>query len=123
MRRYDEPVEVRRGGDQEPEMFLWRGRVWKVRDVVARWVETGAWWESTGAGAVLGTEEAAPARGGTAVADDLLAEREVWRVVAGRGARGRAAQGPTAPEAPPEGVFDLCLDWEDGRWRLVSCAD
>ena len=118
MRRYDEAVEVRRGGDQEPEMFLWRGRVWKVRDVVARWVETGAWWESPGAGALLGTEDAAPASevpagppsGATAVVEDLLAERETWRVVAGRGAHG-------------QGVFDLSLDWADGRWRLVSCAD
>lgn len=103
-------------------MFLWRGRVWKVRDVVAHWVETGAWWESAGAGAVLGTEEAAPASGvpaqaggGTAVVDDLLAEREVWRVVAGRGAH--------APAAQDQGVFDLSLDGADGRWRLVSCAD
>ncbi len=114
MRRYDEPVEVRREGDQGPAMFLWRGRVWKVREVVGRWTETGAWWESAGAGAVLGTEEAgsagAPAGGGTAVVDDLLAEREVWRVVAGRGGHG-------------QGVFDLCLDWVDGRWRLVSCVD
>jgi len=63
MRRYDDPVEVRRGmvagpgGTQEgPEQFLWRGRLWKVCDVMAHWVETGAWWRSRGAGAVLGTE-------------------------------------------------------------------
>ena len=63
MRRYDDPVEVRRGmvagpgGTQEgPEQFLWRGRLWKVCDVMAHWVETGAWWRSRGAGEVLGTE-------------------------------------------------------------------
>ena len=63
MRRYDDPVEVRRGmvagpgGTQEgPEQFLWRGRLWKVCDVMAHWVETGAWWRSRGAGAVLGTD-------------------------------------------------------------------
>lgn len=113
MRRYDEPVEVRRDGDQGPAMFLWRGRVWKVREVVGRWVETGAWWESARAGAVLGTEES----GGTAVAvaDDLLAEQEVWRVVAGRGR--------PDDQRGNQGVFDLALDWADGRWRLVSCVD
>src|SRR3546814_9682200 len=50
MRRYDDPVEVRRGmvgqGDRQveaPEQFLWRGTLWKVREVVAHWVETGPW--------------------------------------------------------------------------------
>ena len=60
MRRYDDPVDVRRGmvdGSEGPEQFLWRGRLWKVHAVVAHWVETGAWWDSAGARAVLGTEE------------------------------------------------------------------
>ena len=30
-------------------------RLWQVREVVAHWVETGAWWTSAGARAVLGT--------------------------------------------------------------------
>ena len=74
MRRYDDPVEVRRGmvagpgGTQEgPEQFLWRGRLWKVCDVMAHWVETGAWWRSRGAGAVLGTETEDAAVGGVSV--------------------------------------------------------
>ena len=44
MRRYDDPVEVRKGADEDPDQFLWRGRLWQVREVVAHWVETGAWW-------------------------------------------------------------------------------
>ena len=64
MRRYDDPVDVRRGrvsgtgsGPVEgPEQFLWRGRLWKVRQVVAHWVETGPWWQSRGVHAVLGDE-------------------------------------------------------------------
>ena len=116
MRRYDDPVEVRRGqvpgGDQEgPEQFLWRGRLWKVRSVVAHWVETAPWWQSADARAVVGADAPGPDAGRAA---ELLVEREVWRVEAGRGAvRGEAAGG----------VFDLSFDWSDGRWQLVGCVD
>ena len=136
MRRYDDPVEVRRGlvdgpgGQQEgPEQFLWRGRLWKVRDVVAHWVETGPWWQSAGVHAVLGADGATGTTGttgttgGTATATatagmrtDLLAEREVWRVEASRGlAATHAAGGP--------GLFDLVFDWADGTWALTRCDD
>jgi hypothetical protein len=120
MRKYDDPVEVRKGmvagpgGRQEgPEQFLWRGRLWKVCDVVGHWVETGAWWQSSGAYAVLGSDTLteAPASAGT----DLAAEREVWRV--------EAARGLAAADASGRGVFDLVLDWTDGSWRLARCVD
>src|SRR4029077_19006080 len=58
MRRYDDPVETRMGqvsGTDGPEQFLWRGRLWKVRAVLAHWVETGPWWQSGGARAVIGS--------------------------------------------------------------------
>ena len=102
MRRHDDPVEVRKGlvgdpGTEGPEQFLWRGRLWKVREVVAHWVETGAWWQGD------------PLPGA-----DLLAEREVWRVAAGHGAAAARDGG---------GVFDLAFDWTDGRWQLVGCLD
>ena len=43
-----------RGGDLEaPEQFLWQGRLWRVRDVVAHWVETGPWWHSREVAPVL----------------------------------------------------------------------
>ena len=122
MRRYDDPVEVRRGmvngpgGAQEgPEQFLWRGRLWKVCDVVAHWVETGPWWQSAGVHAVLGSDQAPDLGSGRAPAGtDLLAEREVWRVEA---ARGFAAARSGA------GVFDLVFDWADGSWQLAGCED
>ncbi len=112
MRRYDDPVEVRKGlvGTEEPvegpEQFLWRGRLWKVRDVLAHWVETGPWWQSSGVHAVLGAEEPAAAL----ASHDLVTEREVWRVEAGRGTAG-------------SGVFDLVFDWAQGSWRLSRCLD
>ena len=104
MRQYDDPVEVRRGQTQGPDQFLWRGRLWKVRAVLAHWVETGPWWQ---------TAEADQQEVGSAA--DLVAERELWRVEAGRG---RDLEGLDVA-----GVFDLSFDWTDGRWQLVGCAD
>jgi hypothetical protein len=112
MRRYDDPVEVRRGTLDDapgPEQFLWRGRLWKVRAVLAHWVETGPWWQSDDARAALGTD----GPGDTVVRPprDLLRERELWRVSAGRGG------------LESDGVFDLSFDWNDGSWLLVGCQD
>ena len=122
MRRYDDPVEVRRGwvtGVEAPEQFLWRGRLWKVRAVVAHWVETAPWWQSSGARAVIGSEDSpAGSPGASASSGDLLVERELWRVEAGRGPASAGGDG-----ADGGGVFDLSFDWSDGRWQLVGCVD
>jgi Family of unknown function (DUF6504) len=118
MRRYDDPVEVRKGlvgGAEGPEQFLWRGRLWKVCDVVAHWVETSPWWQSSGVRAVLGSDEPDDRGGAVAVRHDLAAEREVWRVEA---ARGLAAAGGAG-----RGVFDLVFDWSEGSWKLTRCVD
>ncbi len=140
MRRYDDPVEVRQGwigapesGVEGPEQFLWRGRLWQVRSVIAHWVETGPWWQSAGVRAMLGSDEREPVPPPGAdpgeeraprplLGQDLLVERELWRVEAGRGR--------PAPERAPEGaaegwsgVFDLSFSWADGQWQLVGCAD
>src|SRR4051812_45731459 len=138
MRRYADPVEVRQGPLEDdaqglgaqgaaegPQQFLWRGRLWKVRAVLAHWVETSPWWQSTGARAVIGSEDAVaevPADRGRVPLGDLLTERELWRVEAGR---------PRPPATTPDGdiesgisgVFDLSFDWADGRWTLVGCTD
>lgn len=121
MRRYDDPVEVRKGlvrgttGVVEaPEQFLWRGGLWKVVEVMAHWVETGPWWQSSGVAALLGDDRAtAP---DTSTTSDLLGEREVWRVEAGRGA---------VPDGTGDrlGVFDLAFDWAQGGWLLTRCVD
>jgi hypothetical protein len=132
MRRYADPVEVRQGPLEEaaqglgaqgategPQQFLWRGRLWKVRAVLAHWVETGPWWQSTGVRAVIGSEESAEEtsdRGRTPLGD-LLTERELWRVEAGRGRL------TTEGEPDGGGVFDLSFDWAEGRWTLVGCTD
>jgi Domain of unknown function (DUF6504) len=146
MRRYADPVEVRQGplesdarglgahgASEGPQQFLWRGRLWKVRAVLAHWVETGPWWQSTGARAAIGDDTAgsqdaaedSTERGRIPLRPslgDLLTERELWRVEAGR---------PRPPAITPDGdtetgisgVFDLSFDWADGRWTLVGCTD
>ncbi|HSU03352.1 MAG TPA: DUF6504 family protein [Nocardioides sp.] len=121
MRQYDDPVEVRRGEAEDPDQFLWRGRLWKVRAVVAHWVETGPWWQTaTGGGTDTGDVAGHPA---SDPASDPVAERELWRVEAGRGAQ--AVRRTGVPDGEPEtyGVFDLSFDWTDGRWQLVGCLD
>jgi hypothetical protein len=129
MRQYDDPVEVRRGEEQDPDQFLWRGRLWKVRTVLAHWVETGPWWQAPGVRAVIGSDDpVAPVapdaglRSPGGLATDLLVERELWRVEAGRG---HAGSHLTDHEAGGDGhgVFDLSFDWEAGSWQLVGCLD
>ena len=127
-RRYDDPVEVRRR-DDEPEQFLWRGRLYVVQGVLARWVETTAWWRGPAARAALSLDQEPSAvgepsaggrgaggpapgpGGGTALAVAEGAEREVWRVEAGSG------------RAHGTGVYDLCFDWAEGSWTLLRSLD
>ena len=131
MRRYDDPVEVRKGlvscttGPVEgPEQFLWRGRLWKVRDVLAPWVATGPWWQSREVAPILGDESAPTGSDRAGSVHDLLGEREVWRVEAARGqAMARVGAGAAAGAAAGAGVFDLTFDWARGSWVLSRCAD
>ncbi len=127
MRRYDDPVDVRKGQVpgaggapvEGPEQFVWKGRLWKVHAVVAQWVETGPWWQSRGVHAVLGDDGAGDgadqsrAGEGIGTMTDLAVEREVWRVEAARGMAVDLGRG----------VFDLVFDWADGSWRLTRCLD
>ncbi len=98
-RLHADPVEVRRH-DDAPEQFLWRGRLYVVREVLARWTEAGGWWRD-----VLRSLPAGEARG----IDD--GERDWWRVEA---CAGRSAG---------SGVYDLCFDWSRGAWSLARVLD
>ncbi len=94
MRRYDEPIEVRSGevdGAIGPIQFLWRRALWRVLSVETRWKETADWWSRPG--------------------DDLLAESEVWRVVASSGRTARA------------GVYELVHPVAGDRWVLRAVVD
>jgi Family of unknown function (DUF6504) len=136
MRRYTDPVEVRSAspdGTGAPSAFLWRGRLYVVRDVLGHWLERQSWWSSQAARMVHG--EGAPVVDGALALDgalpgasagqvrvtDLAQEREVWRVSASPG------------RAYPAGVYDLCREpagevsasrgSPGGVWHLVRIAD
>jgi len=107
-RLYDDPVEVRRH-DEDPAEFLWRGRFYAVREVLAHWVETGAWWQPATVGASALAAEATGLSSG--LSSGLSAEREMWRVEASSG------------RLHGVGVFDLCFDWAAGSWSLLRALD
>jgi hypothetical protein len=98
-RLYVDPVEVRtrtEAAGPVPEQFLWRGRLYLVREVLARWTASGPWWQS-----------ASP------VADDM--EQEWWRV--------EASSGRLAALSGGSGIFDLCFCWGSGTWSLQRVID
>lgn len=111
-RLHADAVEVRRtdtGAGPEPAQFLWRGRLYIVRDVLARWTEAGGWWRTPAVRALTSGEPLAAPAG----VDDR--ERSWWRVEAGRGAAHTRLHGT--------GVYDLCLDEAAGTWTLARVLD
>lgn len=99
VRRYDEPIEVRtteHGERVDPDLFVWRGRLFSVRAVQERWHERRSWWREL--------ESSTPP----------ATQRRVWRVEASVGAGGIP------------GVFDLGSDGAtgtDGPWVLLRSQD
>ena len=124
VRRYDDQVDVRvaigepdgdPNGEATPDAFVWHGRLYVVRAVLARWHERRAWWRDPAASALLGLRAddvtgGAAALGVTGTA--LAGECEVWRVEA---AAGRSS---------PVGVYDLVrTPGPSDRWHLARVAD
>ena len=79
----------------EPEQFLWRGRLYVVREVLARWTTSGSWW-----------------RGTVHEVDDR--EKQWWRV--------EADSGRLAAMSAGRGTYDLCFSWHGG-WTLKRVLD
>ncbi|HUR13177.1 MAG TPA: DUF6504 family protein [Mycobacteriales bacterium] len=97
-RLHADPVEVRTTAAEQgpvPEQFLWRGRLYVVREVLARWTASGSWWKA---------------------AEDQLDDREQqwWRVTADSGRLAALSAGP--------GTYDLCFSWRTG-WSLRRVLD
>lgn len=116
VRLVEESIEVRLGDPQRtgtecqrdegsaPEQFLWRGRLYRVIEVVDHWQERHPWWR--------------------AAAEQPLAQvslaRDVWRVEASRG------------RSSLPGVYDLGADAAGGAggaaagsraWLLLRTQD
>jgi len=89
-----------------PEAFIWRGRLYVVRGVLAQWRERRAWWHDA-----LEADEAQVRPGETLVA--AASEQHVWRVEASPG------------WSFTPGVYDLAHDESPrgDRWSLVRVAD
>ncbi len=119
-RRHTDQVEVLRRND-EPAHFLWRSRLYTVREVLAHWVETDSRWRSEEQARALVRAEVTnhPAGADTIQPKPLpglagsleLPEREMWRVEASPGRDGAC------------GVYDLCFDWSARVWTLVCAED
>lgn len=114
-RRVGEPIEVRVVGDQDnaPMSFLWRGRLYVVREVLGHWRDRREWWTAAATRAVHG-DEWTPTPGARVALDH---EREVWRVEASAG------------RTYSTGVYDLSREPSEDppiateAWRLLQVAD
>jgi hypothetical protein len=100
------PCESEQLGPPPPEAFIWRGRLYVVRGVLAQWRERRAWWRDA-----IEADEAQVRPGETLRA--AASEKHVWRVEAS----------PGWSFAP--GVYDLAHDESprDDHWSLVRVAD
>lgn len=97
-RLHADPVEVRTAPAEQgpvPEQFLWRGRLYVVREVLARWTASGSWWRTS--------EEQLDDR-----------EQQWWRV--------EADSGRLAALSGGRGTYDLCFSWRTG-WSLKRVLD
>ena len=110
-RRYEDTVEVRQrtDGALDPTAFLWRERLYVIREVLGHWHESTPWWEQGAARALHGEDvPAATSPGGPAA---LAGDQEVWRVAA---SAGRLAG---------TGTYDLGRAAPDDAWRLLRVVD
>lgn len=114
VRRFSDVVQVRpvEGSQERPEAFIWKGRLYVVRQVLAQWRERRAWWrEALDAkpAPVSPVSQVSPGAGIGAAAS----EQRLWRVEAS----------PGWSFAP--GVYDLAHDESavGEQWSLVRVAD
>ncbi len=140
-RLHTDPVEVRRR-DDVPDQFLWRGRLYVVREVLARWTEAGEWWRASGVSALVtgdasagrATDDPSPLTTAPLPPSPKWAQRAWGEPAPDVG----AAVGPAgvddgerewwrveaaAGSAAGSGVYDLCFDWSRNAWALARVLD
>ncbi|MDN4163200.1 DUF6504 family protein [Nocardioides abyssi] len=107
MTQYDDPVEVRTGtgGLEGPAQFLWRGRLWKVRQVLDRRSQElprrEVWRVAAGRGRF-------DQHSGTDSSTD--------------GSTDSSTDGSAVGVPVHGGVFDLVHDLPAGRWQLQAAG-
>lgn len=122
-RLHADPVEVRTRAAEPgpvPDQFRWRGRLYLVREVLARWTESGSWWRGTAvralttgvAASATVTQDVADEQTGLAVDDR---ETQWWRV--------EADSGRLAALSGGSGVYDLCFEESASSWSLKRVMD
>ena len=101
--------EIGDAGPPPPHTFRWRGRLYRVQEVLARWAEAEAWWRDAGAAAAVPT--VLPG-----------ADRWVWRVEAidQRACSARAAR---EPHRIAGGVYDLAFAPASALWTVLRVID
>jgi hypothetical protein len=96
VQQYDDPVEVRKGPagwpvdapgdiDERPEQFLWRGRLWQVREVLAHWRDEREVWRVAAARGRAVSVVGDPGFGIFDLVFDRSADR--WRLAGAGGGR------------------------------------
>ncbi|MFN8076320.1 MAG: DUF6504 family protein [Kineosporiaceae bacterium] len=102
-----------------PASFLWRGRVYLVRGVLARWRERLPWWSSPAARLTRGDLPADPLEGSD---EGTAAEADGWL----QPFRGFRAGGDDRPargsEVTREPVPGQALPLEREVWRVEACC-
>ncbi|MEJ5944468.1 DUF6504 family protein [Pseudokineococcus basanitobsidens] len=118
-RTYDDEVAVRtapagapeHAGEEQPDAFVWHGRLHVVRAVLGRWYERRAWWEqdpqrapdpppalAAAGGRGAATGDGSPTGAGRTASRSPSLDRVVWRVEAGAG------------RSAGSGVYELCRE-------------
>ena len=139
VRRYNEPVEVKaREGMpcapssvefdalaaeavSQPEAFIWRGRLYVVREVLGHWRERRAWWREA-----LDPPSDSPSDSPSGPPPGIAAaarERQVWRVDASPGRLARSGVFDLARDDPAEDTEDTAHAAEPTGWQLLRVAD
>ena len=156
VRRYEEPIEVRAARQAEsaagegaapgaPDAFVWRGRLYVVREVLDHWQERRPWWrdaldgsEPAGQGVQgrQGRQGRQAAQGAPGAPDRSVGDS--GGVPSAMGARGAAAPPAvlggarerqvwrveaSAGRTAGTGVYDLGTDPSLQQWRLLRVAD
>lgn len=106
------------GDDATPTAFLWRNRLYMVREVLGHWHERGDWWSGRAARAVHG-DDVVTEYGGVAVLDR---ERELWRVEASPGRVFGTGVYDLSRAVPAGGAGEGAAQ-ERAEWRLARVTD